>query len=108
MVCEEFRPVELHAGLSFCPVGLVPPLGRASKLALWYIGCMHTDTRKPGHDLSAILDASQENKWVAIAPDYSRVIAAADTLRELMASAPATAILHRVLPHDVSFAPSAF
>jgi hypothetical protein len=30
-------------------------------------------------DLSTILNASHDNKWVAIAPDYSRVIAAADT-----------------------------
>jgi hypothetical protein len=59
-------------------------------------------------DLSDIIDASHENKWVAIAPDYSRVIGAADTLRVLMASiADQDAIYYRVLPHDVSFAPAA-
>lgn len=59
-------------------------------------------------DLSEILDSSHENRWIAIAPDYSRVLAAADTLADLMRSVKETgAIFHRVLPHDVSFAPSA-
>jgi hypothetical protein len=59
-------------------------------------------------DLSDIIDASHEDKWVAIAPDYSRVIGAADTLRILMTSiADKDAIYYRVLPHDVSFAPAA-
>ncbi len=62
----------------------------------------------PALKLSAILDKSHENKWVAIAPDYSRVVAAADTLRELLrvVSDP-RAILFKVLPYDMSFAPSA-
>lgn len=57
-------------------------------------------------DLSNILDASHENKWVAIAADYSRVTAVADHLRDLLrlVSDP-TAIFRRVFPHDVSFAP---
>jgi len=60
-------------------------------------------------DLFDIIDASHENKWVAIAPDYSRVIDAADTLRALMTSiADRDAIYYRVLPHDVSFAPPAY
>ena len=59
-------------------------------------------------DLSAILDSSHENKWVAIAPDYSKVIAAAGTLRDLMRSVRTRdAIFHRVLPRDVNFAPAA-
>lgn len=59
-------------------------------------------------DLSTILKSSHENKWVAIAPDYSKVIAAADTLRELMRSvANKDAIYHRVLPRDVNFVPAA-
>jgi predicted RNase H-like HicB family nuclease len=63
---------------------------------------------KQHHNLSSILDASHENKWVAIAPDYSRVIAASDTLRDLMRSVSDTAaVFFRVLPRDVSFAPSA-
>jgi hypothetical protein len=60
------------------------------------------------YDLSRILDASHENKWVAVAHDYTRVIAAADTLRELLRSVSDTgAVFFKVLPHDVSFAPSA-
>ena len=60
-------------------------------------------------NLSKILDASHENKWVAIAPDYSRVLAAASTLRDLMRSVSAKdAIFHRVLPRGVSFAPVTF
>jgi hypothetical protein len=62
----------------------------------------------PALKLSPIIDKSHENKWVAIAPDYSRVIAAADTLRELLSivSDP-RAILFKVLPYDMSFAPAA-
>ena len=60
-------------------------------------------------DLSNILDASHDNKWVAIAPDYSKVIATAKTLRDLVRSVKdGDAIFHRVLPHDVSFAPAVF
>jgi Family of unknown function (DUF5678) len=64
------------------------------------------ETEQQGIDLSNILDNSYENKWIAIAPDYSKVIAAADTLRDLMRSvANNDAVFHRVLPRDVSFAP---
>ena len=61
----------------------------------------------PALKLSAILDESHEDKWVAIAPDYGRVIATADTLRELLrvVSDP-QAVLFKVLPFNVSFAPS--
>ena len=60
------------------------------------------------YDLSRILNASHENKWVAVAPDYSHVIAAADSLRELLRSvSDHTAVFFKVLPHDVSFAPPA-
>ncbi len=67
---------------------------------------MKIDMHGRNDKLSALLDATHENKWVAIAPDYSRVLAAAATLRELLRTVtdPA-AIFHRVLPHDVSFAP---
>jgi predicted RNase H-like HicB family nuclease len=59
--------------------------------------------------LPKLLKPSHENKWVAIAPDYSRVIAAADTLRELLQSAKdPNAIFFKVLPHDLSFAPLFF
>jgi hypothetical protein len=63
--------------------------------------------REQGLDLSRILDASHENKWVAIAPDYSHVIESAPTLGELMRStSDDNAIYYRVLPHDVNFAPA--
>lgn len=59
-------------------------------------------------DLANILDASHENKWVAIASDYSRIVAAADTLPKLMQKVDGREVIfHRVLPHDVSFAPLA-
>jgi hypothetical protein len=74
---------------------------------MWYTIIMHTNNGDHS-DLSAILDSSHENKWVAIASDYSRVIAAADSLRDLLRSvSDTTAIFCKVLPHDVSFAPSA-
>lgn len=67
---------------------------------------MKNDTQDRSDALSAFLDASHENKWVALAPDYSRVLAVAATLRELMRTATdPSAIFHRVLPHDVSFTP---
>jgi len=57
--------------------------------------------------LSALLDASHENKWVAIAPDYSRVLAVWHPRCAILMRAVTdpTAIFHRVLPRDVSFAP---
>ncbi len=67
---------------------------------------MPNDADVVSMDLSRIVNASHENKWVAIAPDYSRILGAADSLRELMRSVTQPdAIFHRVLPHDVSFAP---
>lgn len=58
--------------------------------------------------LEKILEASHENKWVAIAPDYRKVVAAADSLPELMREVDGQdVVFHRVLPRDVSFAPSA-
>jgi hypothetical protein len=59
-------------------------------------------------DLSRILDESHENKWVALAPDFSSVLSVADSLSELMKRVTdEDAVYHRVLPHDVSFAPFA-
>jgi hypothetical protein len=59
-------------------------------------------------DLTDILDASHEDKWVAIAPDYARVVAAADSLPQLMQEvADQDVVFHRVLPSGVSFVPSA-
>jgi len=60
-------------------------------------------------DLSRVLDKTHENKWVAIAPDYSRVIGSADSLRDLFrAVTNPNAIFHRVLPRDATFAPAIF
>lgn len=59
-------------------------------------------------DLAHILNASHENKWVAIAADYHRVVAASDSLARLMRDVPdQDVIFHRVLPRDVSFVPAA-
>jgi hypothetical protein len=69
---------------------------------------MKANTREYPRDLSELLDASHENKWVAIASDYSRVIAAAETLRQLFRMvSDHTAVFYRVLPRGVSFAPLA-
>jgi hypothetical protein len=58
-------------------------------------------------DFNNILDASHENKWVAIALDYSRVLAAADSLGQLMREVGGQdVIFHRVLPSDVGFVPA--
>lgn len=66
------------------------------------------DVEERAADLSNIIEVAHENKWIAIAPDYSHVLGTADTLRELMRSInDDDAIFHRVLPHDVSFAPAA-
>jgi hypothetical protein len=71
-----------------------------------YTVSMRPHKAEPG-DLSGILDRSHENKWVAITSDYSQVIAAADSLRGLFRSvSDSTVIFFKVLPHDVSFAPT--
>jgi predicted RNase H-like HicB family nuclease len=52
-----------------------------------------------------MLDSSHENKWVAIAPDYSRVLAAANTLSDLIRLVTdLKAVFHRPIPRDVSLA----
>jgi hypothetical protein len=67
---------------------------------------METNNKQGGHDLSHILKGYHENKWVAIASDYSRVLAESNSLSEVMrrVSDP-KAIFHKVLPHGMSFAP---
>lgn len=60
-------------------------------------------------DFSAILDRSHENKWVALTADYSRVLAASASLGDLMGSiSDPDAVFYRVLPREVSFAPTIF
>jgi hypothetical protein len=68
---------------------------------------METNNKQEGHDLSHILKGYHENRWVAIAPDYSRVLVENESLSEVMrrVSDP-KAIFHKVLPHDMSFAPT--
>ena len=57
-------------------------------------------------DLRAVLNRTHENKWVALTPDYSHVVAASENLVELdKAVAGKDVIFHRVLPSDVIFAP---
>lgn len=58
-------------------------------------------------DFSKILDSSHENKWVAIAPDRTKVLAASQSLRELMRMiTDPDAIFYRVLPRNATFAPA--
>jgi hypothetical protein len=57
-------------------------------------------------DLSRALNRSHENKWVALTPDYSEVVAASDDLVKLDKTvAGRDVVFHRVLPADVIFAP---
>ena len=60
-------------------------------------------------DLTKIVNESHENKWVALARDYSKVVAAAPTLRELVSVVDGQdVVFHRVLPRGVSFIGAAF
>ena len=69
---------------------------------------MQTVVHDHSRAISRLLNASHENKWVAIASDYSRVISVADSLRDLLRMvSDSTAIFHKVLPSDASFAPAA-
>jgi len=62
---------------------------------------------KDAKKLWKIINAAHQNKWVAIAPDYSRTLAVADTISELVRTVgERDAIFHRVLPENVSFAPA--
>lgn len=57
-------------------------------------------------DLADVLDSSHENKWVALTPDYRRVVSTAERLPDLIDQVgDKDVIFHRVLPHDVSFVP---
>ena len=59
-------------------------------------------------DLSKLLQP-YENKWVALSPDYSRVIASGETLRETAAQVreddKEQAVFHKVLPFDAYYIP---
>jgi hypothetical protein len=57
------------------------------------------DTKAESIDLSRALNRSHENKWVALTPDYSEVVAASDDLVKLdKAVAGRDVVYHRVLP----------
>jgi hypothetical protein len=67
--------------------------------------CME-DTKPETIDLSRAVNRSHENKWGALTPDYSEVVAASDDLVKLdKAIAGRDVVYHRVLPADVIFAP---
>jgi hypothetical protein len=52
------------------------------------------------------LTEAHENKWVAFASDYTRIVGVADTLRDLLRTvSDPNAVFYKVLPKDVSFAP---
>lgn len=58
-------------------------------------------------DLSRLLDRSHENKWVAFAPDYSKVVAASESLIELdKLVVGKNVVFYRVLPYNAIFAPA--
>jgi hypothetical protein len=58
-------------------------------------------------DLSGLLDRSHENKWVAFAPDYSKIVAASESLLQLdKLVAGESVVFYRVLPFDAIFAPA--
>jgi hypothetical protein len=60
-----------------------------------------------GRNLSAILKPEHENKWVAIDLSYSHVLAAAESLRDLIDQVGERgAVYYRVLPREATFAPT--
>jgi hypothetical protein len=60
-------------------------------------------------DLYKILEP-YENKWVALSPDYTHVVASGETLNEAHANVPhgerETVIFHKVLPFDALYIPT--
>ena len=59
-------------------------------------------------DLSKVLKP-YENQWVALSPDYTKVIASGETLRETVAQVredeKERAVFHKVLPFDAYYVP---
>ena len=50
---------------------------------------------------------AHENKWVALSPDYTRILSVADTLNSLQEKvAEKDVVVMRVLPSDVGYAPN--
>jgi hypothetical protein len=48
-------------------------------------------------------------QWVALSPDYRRIVAHGTGLKEVVAALPATdrarVVYHKVLPHDMDYSP---
>lgn len=57
-----------------------------------------------------LFDETLEGKWVAIAPDYTSIVASADSLSEVMDQLEdeekQQVVYHHVLPHDVVYIPT--
>ena len=63
----------------------------------------------PAMELMGIIKPEHENKWVAIAPDHSHILAFDEDIRKLAKSVTdSKVIFHYVLPHNVGFIPTAF
>ena len=62
------------------------------------------------HDDWTTLLKSYENKWMALSPDYTRVVASGETLKAVHAKVPegdrATVVFRNVLPFDALDIPS--
>ena len=55
-------------------------------------------------DLSGLLDRSHENKWVAFTPDYSKIVAASESLLQLDKLVTGkNVVFYRVLPGEFTF-----
>jgi hypothetical protein len=67
----------------------------------------HASSAAP--DLATILEP-YENKWVALSPDYTHVVASGETLKDVHAKVPegdcAKVVFHKVLPFDALYIPS--
>jgi hypothetical protein len=67
----------------------------------------HTSSATP--DLAEILEP-YENKWVALSPDYTHVVASGEALKDVHAKVPEgdreTVVFHKVLPFDALYIPS--
>ena len=61
------------------------------------------------YDLTTLLKPC-ENKWAALSPDYTRVVASGETWEEARANVPQgereTVIFHKVLPFDALYIPT--
>jgi hypothetical protein len=56
------------------------------------------------NNLSKILKKEHEGKWVAVSPDYKKVIGYSNTLKELTNKIKTEVVYTKVLPSDTIFA----